>query len=788
MRKGLILGLVAISISLTSVTVFTDVFAVANPTFDTSNIKTQRSAINLTDDAKADRFPEIHVRGSTVHVTWNDQTNQKTLYQRSTNMGSTWDAVITVGDNDQAAKPEMDVVGDYVYIAWTGAGSTTKFARSTNGGDSFGAVATINNGGRPGISAYGSNIDLIGWGGAGDDKIKFTRSTDNGANFGAISNAGDGGIVNAIDSSSNEIYIVSRTGANGMKLIKSTDGGTTFATSAIGTGTGYPTIQKSGSLLNVIWSSGGSLSYLISDDMGGTWSSAATVTSNWADVAPQYVNGTSHNVVWRHDGISGGVGQIFYSTSSDGITFDKAYQVSGLGVNYNGQEPAIGVNGTNVAIAFTGCTTNLASNQCDIFFARSTNGGLTFTTPGGSDQTAHVVATNSIETIFNATGIATTVIDIYNKSPSNDFTIITPNLNATIPASTTPSDSSHKQLTVKNSTRTINTTANPNASVVGTIQELGYTNSTKITFDKFIKLTFGGTTGTTPFFINATNTYLISQCAGTPATTTQVSSDATITGGANECYWSATNGTKFVWTNHFTAFGTGNNFGSSSSSSSSSSGGGKSSCDSSGFGMGQSLRVYQVSYDIMTQEVEVLAYSTCGAINAKIVTAGTQKILALSMDQPYLDEQKTVYKGKIFPDDTKFTILVENKRDSFDETFYITDSSIIREYGTGTGYTSEQQGMTYEKQSKVPEWVKNNAKWWSDSQVDDTTFSQGIGYLIKENIIEIDNLPSSSGDSDQSVPEWVKNNAKWWADGMISEDEFLRGITYMVENGIVKVQ
>ena len=90
--------------------------------------------------------------------------------------------------------------------------------------------------------------------------------------------------------------------------------------------------------------------------------------------------------------------------------------------------------------------------------------------------------------------------------------------------------------------------------------------------------------------------------------------------------------------------------------------------------------------------------------------------------------------------------------------------------------------------SKVPDWVKNNAKWWSDGQVDDSTFSQGIGFLIKENIIEIDNLPSSSGDSDQSVPEWVKNNAKWWADGMISEDDFLKGITYMVEKGIIRAQ
>ena len=32
----------------------------------------------------------------------------------------------------------------------------------------------------------------------------------------------------------------------------------------------------------------------------------------------------------------------------------------------------------------------------------------------------------------------------------------------------------------------------------------------------------------------------------------------------------------------------------------------------------------------------------------------------------------------------------------------------------------------------VPEWVKNNAGWWSEGQIDDTAFLQGIQYLIKE--------------------------------------------------------
>ena len=49
-------------------------------------------------------------------------------------------------------------------------------------------------------------------------------------------------------------------------------------------------------------------------------------------------------------------------------------------------------------------------------------------------------------------------------------------------------------------------------------------------------------------------------------------------------------------------------------------GGGKSNCDSNGFGNNNSLRVYQVMYDIETNEVQVYAYSTCGSVSAKMTT------------------------------------------------------------------------------------------------------------------------------------------------------------------------
>jgi len=45
---------------------------------------------------------------------------------------------------------------------------------------------------------------------------------------------------------------------------------------------------------------------------------------------------------------------------------------------------------------------------------------------------------------------------------------------------------------------------------------------------------------------------------------------------------------------------------------------------------------------------------------------------------------------------------------------------------------------------RVPSWIKNNADWWADDKIDDFTFAQGIGFLIKNKIIQINDLPTTS--------------------------------------------
>ena len=131
---------------------------------------------------------------------------------------------------------------------------------------------------------------------------------------------------------------------------------------------------------------------------------------------------------------------------------------------------------------------------------------------------------------------------------------------------------------------------------------------------------------------------------------------------------------------------------SSSTSTTSSGGGGKNNCDSNGFGNNNSLRVYQVTYNIKTYEVQVQAYSTCGSVSAKMTTPMQQSVLGLSTEQTLLDDRVAIYSGFLDESDEKFNIAIQNKRHSFSETFYINDKSIIKKYTGETGYTSEQQG------------------------------------------------------------------------------------------------
>ena len=89
---------------------------------------------------------------------------------------------------------------------------------------------------------------------------------------------------------------------------------------------------------------------------------------------------------------------------------------------------------------------------------------------------------------------------------------------------------------------------------------------------------------------------------------------------------------------------------------------------------------------------------------------------------------------------------------------------------------------------EIPTWIKNNAGWWATDQIDDSSFLQGIQYLIKERIMVIPTTEISTSSGSQEVPSWIKNNAGWWADGQIDDGSFVLGLQWLITNGIIIVE
>jgi hypothetical protein len=119
--------------------------------------------------------------------------------------------------------------------------------------------------------------------------------------------------------------------------------------------------------------------------------------------------------------------------------------------------------------------------------------------------------------------------------------------------------------------------------------------------------------------------------------------------------------------------------------------------------------------------------------------------------------------------------------------FSIDENSLIGEYQiklSHNGLTTGGVSFTVFNQS-VPDWVKNNAKWWSIDAIPDSEFVDGLKDLIDKGIIKIPSTESSL--SGNIIPEWIKTTAKWWSNNDISDDEFIMAIEFLVEKGIIRI-
>ena len=124
---------------------------------------------------------------------------------------------------------------------------------------------------------------------------------------------------------------------------------------------------------------------------------------------------------------------------------------------------------------------------------------------------------------------------------------------------------------------------------------------------------------------------------------------------------------------------------------------------------------------------------------------------------------------------------------SYKSIFTVNSDSLPGTYFLQLSYDDQNLGTLsfIVISEKIPDWIKNNAKWWSSDSISDEEFISGIKHLIDIGIISVS--PSDIDGFEQEIPDWIKNNAKWWADNKIPDEDFVKSIQYLVKKGIILI-
>ena len=101
-----------------------------------------------------------------------------------------------------------------------------------------------------------------------------------------------------------------------------------------------------------------------------------------------------------------------------------------------------------------------------------------------------------------------------------------------------------------------------------------------------------------------------------------------------------------------------------------------------------------------------------------------------------------------------------------------------------------------QEETQIPDWVKNVAEWWANNEISEKEFLTGIEYFINNNIISLPFMPCGMAAAtaaldptleEKLIPDWVKNVAGWWATDKIEDADFTNGLEYLIKKDILGV-
>jgi hypothetical protein len=316
--------------------------------------------------------------------------------------------------------PNVQSVGNHVYVAWTDKSSGIMFRASSDGGQTFSSAVKVGGGGQyPIMSATGNNVYIV-WSSVG---INFVNSSDNGAHWSKPIKVGPVGAITPFITSDNSVISVVydlSTSASSW-VTSSSDSGKTWTTPYQFADGHEGQVAVSGSSVYVIAdsSSRANIQYGVSHDSGKSFAmssleagsepwivaTGSNVYAVWETKGPQSVvwfmssadNGNTVNTkiistnmpdswnpmmvamgssVWVGIEELGAKTQNWMLTSTDGGSTWKSTSVSGLGHQNGFIFNVATTDGTNVFAMWL----EVSGSNWVVMVAYSSNGGSTWST------------------------------------------------------------------------------------------------------------------------------------------------------------------------------------------------------------------------------------------------------------------------------------------------------------------------------------------------------------------------------------------------------------------------
>lgn len=288
-----------------------------------------------------------------------------------------------------------------IYAAWeddTANNANILFTRSTDGGKTFSTPKNLSNtsgfSSNPRVAIDAHGVIYVAWedDATGNLEIFVSQSSDGGLNFSTPTNVSNDPADSedpqlAVDAFGNvDVVWNDKNITMGIFFAQSTDGGKTYSTpknlasNLNGSFVPQMAVGQDGSI-SVAWEDDSatgqpSVSFAHSSDKGVTFSAAQKLSTGGAAFGAQLAVDASGNinVVWMDSTL--GNQEIFFSRSMDqGVTFSAPSDVSkGTG---SADNPQIGTDANgSIYVVWQDDVPPMFSR--DIYFARSGNGGVTF--------------------------------------------------------------------------------------------------------------------------------------------------------------------------------------------------------------------------------------------------------------------------------------------------------------------------------------------------------------------------------------------------------------------------